>query len=71
MMVNFANSPYGVACTRCNDILIAPDASEYVSERHVGHSWSCESCGEQFLTADRFNAPFNARARLQSVPLAA
>jgi hypothetical protein len=45
-------SPYGIACIRCNDHLIAPDWSRYVTERHVSHSWSCERCGHQFETSD-------------------
>jgi hypothetical protein len=45
-------SPYGIACTRCNDDLIAPDWSRYVSECHVRHSWFCERCGHQFETSD-------------------
>jgi hypothetical protein len=45
-------SPYGIACIRCNDNLIAPDWSTYVSEYHVSHSWSCERCGHQFETSD-------------------
>ena len=55
MMVTSTNihSPYGIACIRCNDSLIAPNWSEYVSEQHVRHSWSCESCGHQFETSDR------------------
>ena len=43
-------SLYGIAC--CNDHLIAPDWSRYVSERLVSHSWSCERCGHQFETSD-------------------
>jgi uncharacterized protein with PIN domain len=52
-------SPYGTECIRCNDNLIAPDESQYVSERHVSHSWSCESCGHEFETSDHldFNVP--------------
>ena len=45
-------SPYGIACIQCNDHLIAPDWSRYVSERHVRHSWSCERCDHQFETSD-------------------
>jgi len=45
-------SPYGIACIRCNDHLIAPVGSRYVSERHVSHSWSCECCGHRFETSD-------------------
>ena len=50
--------PFGIACMLCNDSLIAPNLSEYVSERHVRHSWSCESCDHQFETSEclRFEA---------------
>ena len=44
-------SPYGTECIRCNDSLIAPNWSKYVSERHVCHSWSCDSCGHRFETS--------------------
>jgi hypothetical protein len=64
-------SPYGIACIRCNDRLIAPHWSEFVSERHIRHSWSCESCGHQFETSDRLrlNAPTKARWKVRPVPL--
>jgi len=45
------DSRYGTACIRCNASLIAPDWSKYASERHVSHSWSCDSCGHQFDTS--------------------
>ena len=63
--------PYGIACNRCNDRLIAPNWSEYVSENHVRHSWSCDSCGHQFETSDhlRFNATSNARRKVPLLPL--
>jgi uncharacterized CHY-type Zn-finger protein len=50
--------PYGIACILCNDSLIAPNLSEYVSERHVRHSWFCESCDHRFETSEylRFEA---------------
>ena len=35
-------------CARCASLIIAPDLSEYLSERCVRHSWSCEMCGHQF-----------------------
>ena len=64
-MVNSAknHSPYGIACVCCDDRLIAPNWSEYVSEHHVRHAWSCDSCGHQFETSDhlRFNAKTKAR----------
>jgi hypothetical protein len=40
--------PYGIACAGCDESLIAPNWSEYVSEHRIRHSWSCESCGYQF-----------------------
>jgi hypothetical protein len=43
--------PYRVECVRCNDNLIAPHRSKFVTERHVRHSWSCDSCGHRFETS--------------------
>jgi hypothetical protein len=42
---------YGTACTQCNDTVIAPTWSKYVSGDRVRHSWSCENCGHQFETS--------------------
>jgi len=38
-------SPYGMACTECDDLLVAPRWSAYVSKHEVRHFWSCENCG--------------------------
>lgn len=35
-------------CAQCAAQIIAPEWSEYLSERCVRHSWSCEMCGYQF-----------------------
>ena len=35
-------------CAQCGALIIAPEWSEYLSERRVRHSWSCEVCGYQF-----------------------
>jgi transcription elongation factor Elf1 len=35
----------GMACSKCNDLLIAPKWSAYVSKHEVRHFWSCENCG--------------------------
>jgi transcription elongation factor Elf1 len=40
-------SPYGMACTECNDLLIAPRWSAYVSKHEVRHFWFCEYCGHE------------------------
>jgi hypothetical protein len=69
MVVTSTNnhSPYGIACIRCSETLIAPAWSKYVSPRHIRHAWSCESCGHQFETSDhlRFNAPSKARSKVE------
>ena len=64
-------SSYGIACVRCDDQLIAPNWSEFVSEFHVRHFWSCESCGRQFETLDdvRGSASTKARRKNPSLPL--
>ena len=43
-------------CPQCNESLLAPDWSEYLSERCVRHIWSCEACGYKFETSVFFAA---------------
>ena len=43
-------------CPQCSEALLAPEWSEYVTDRCVRHSWSCEACGYQFETAVYFSA---------------
>lgn len=46
--------PLGMrACPRCCQLIVAPDASEFVSEEKVRHVWSCDSCGHEFATSVR------------------
>jgi rubredoxin len=49
-------------CPQCQAWLLAPDWSEYISERCVRHAWSCESCDYEFETAVFFSAPQAAAA---------
>jgi rubredoxin len=42
------------ACPQCGAGLLAPEWSEYLSERCVRHTWSCEACGYSFETAVYF-----------------
>ncbi len=39
------------SCPRCGTHLVAAEASEYLREGHIRHSWACESCGHGFQTA--------------------
>ena len=39
------------ACPKCNDLQLAPTASEFVSKGKVRHYWSCEACGHEFSTS--------------------
>lgn len=43
-------------CPQCSTALLAPEWSEFVSERCVRHSWACETCGYQFETTVVFPA---------------
>jgi len=44
--------PFGLrACPHCDALVVAPDASQFVSEGKVRHFWSCDSCGHEFATA--------------------
>jgi hypothetical protein len=59
-------SSFGTVCRRCNDKLIAPNWSTYVSERHIRHFWICDSCGQHFETSDRLEFPASSEARRRS-----
>jgi len=37
-------------CPQCGEWLLAPDWSEFINERRVRHTWSCEACGYAFET---------------------
>ena len=41
----------GMACSKCNDLLVAPKSSAYVSNHEVRHVWSCENCGHEIEMA--------------------
>jgi hypothetical protein len=38
-------------CRQCGEWLLAPDWSEYLSDRCVRHTWSCDACSYRFETA--------------------
>ncbi len=44
------NSKFETTCAQCGSALIAPEWSEYVSERLVLNLWSCTNCGFRFDT---------------------
>jgi ribosomal protein L37AE/L43A len=50
------------SCPQCSEWLLAPDWSEYLNDRCVRHTWSCEACGYQFETAVYFPAIAKSRA---------
>jgi transcription elongation factor Elf1 len=55
-------SPYGMACNECNELLVAPKWSAYVSKHAVRHFWSCENCGHEIEMT--VNPRINAASKL-------
>ena len=49
-IVSTHKSDRRTSCIQCGDALIAPEWSEYVSERLVLNLWSCSKCGCRFET---------------------
>ena len=45
------------SCPHCDEPVVAPDMSEFVSDGKVRHFWSCDSCGHEFRTAVRVRIP--------------
>ena len=41
----------GMACSECNDLLVAPKSSAYVSNHEIRHVWSCDNCGHEIEMA--------------------
>ena len=41
---------YKNKCPQCGEWLLAPEWSEYRSERCVRHTWSCDACSYAFET---------------------
>lgn len=42
------------SCPQCGAWLLAPEWSEYLSERCVRHMWSCDACRYEFETSVYF-----------------
>jgi ribosomal protein S27AE len=40
-------------CPRCGDAVLAAEAATLVARGLVRNSWSCDSCGHDFVTAVR------------------
>lgn len=38
-------------CPHCGDLLVAPEASEWVDGDEIRHHWACESCGGSSCTS--------------------
>jgi hypothetical protein len=43
-------------CPQCRAWLLAPDWSEYLNDRCVRHTWSCDACSHRFETTVYFPA---------------
>jgi ribosomal protein L37AE/L43A len=43
-------------CPQCSEWLLAPNWSEYLNDRCVRHTWSCEACDYEFETTVYFPA---------------
>jgi RNase P subunit RPR2 len=58
----------GMACSECNDLLVAPKSSAYVSNHEIRHVWSCESCGHEIEMA--VNLRFDNHVGTELYPIA-
>jgi hypothetical protein len=37
-------------CSICSDIMVAPEASVFKADGEVSYLWSCDTCGQGFVT---------------------
>jgi hypothetical protein len=38
-------------CPRCGCILLIAEAARFNAQGHVDHAWSCDDCGNEFVTS--------------------
>ena len=48
MTASTRRSDYGMTCSQCGSLMIAPEWVEFEDERHVVNLWCCDKCGNQF-----------------------
>jgi hypothetical protein len=44
-------------CSICTDFLVAPEASVLKTDGEVSYLWSCDRCGQGFVTEARVPTP--------------
>jgi predicted RNA-binding Zn-ribbon protein involved in translation (DUF1610 family) len=40
-------------CPRCGSVLLVAEESRFNAAGHVDHDWSCDKCGNAFVTSIR------------------
>ena len=40
-----------IRCPNCNDLMVAPIASEFMEGVEIRHHWTCDACGEPSSTS--------------------
>ncbi len=40
-------------CPRCGSMLLVAEQSAFTRKGHVRHRWSCDDCGNEFVTSIR------------------
>jgi len=55
-------------CPQCAYALVAPDASQHVSEHTIKHIWFCEGCGSEFATLVKLQRREPDRTAASGVP---
>jgi hypothetical protein len=46
-------STFGIGCVRCDEVLIAPEKSEYRDDVHIRHQWLCPKCATRFESIEQ------------------
>jgi RNase P subunit RPR2 len=40
-------------CPRCRSVLLVAEDSRFNANGRIDHSWSCDDCGQEFVTSIR------------------
>lgn len=44
-------------CPRCGSVLLFAEASAFNANGRIRHTWSCDACGNEFVTSVRVLPP--------------
>jgi transposase-like protein len=49
-------------CPRCGSVLLVAEESRFNARGRIDHTWSCDDCGNEFVTSIKLSRRYKAAA---------